>query len=138
MNLSAIKRAAVGAALAIISFIGAGRLASRSVNGQETKPRALHGAAALDQLKQEGQYESLQAAMNQARFSVSLADATPLGRSAWHAPNRSAGYDAYVTVEGVSIAVNDKWYVSLNLNSTGRAVAVGFAGQQRLARGGQR
>ena len=79
----------------------------------------LHGTAALERLKQDGQYDSLQAALNQARFNVSHTAQTPLGRAAWHAPNPAAGYDAYVTEAGVSIAVNDVTYVSLHLHSLG-------------------
>ncbi|MGH9937121.1 MAG: FG-GAP repeat protein, partial [Blastocatellia bacterium] len=97
---------------------------AQPVAGQEPRPGALRGAAALDQLKRDGQYDSLQAAMNQARFSVSLADDTPLGRAAWHAPNPAAGYDAYVTEEGVSIAVKDRSYVSLSLHSLGYGEAL--------------
>src|SRR5262245_12563329 len=111
-------------ALVAMGIAGAGLLPTRPVAGQETKSGALRGAAALDQLKQDGEYESLQAAMRQARFSVSRAETTPLGRSAWHAPNAAAGYDAYVTEEGVSIAVNDKAIVSLNLHSLGYGVAL--------------
>jgi hypothetical protein len=112
-------RVVVCAALVALGIAGAGLLPTQPVAGQETKSGALSGAAALDQLKQDGQYESLQAAMRQARFSVSRAENTPLGRAAWHAPNRSAGYDAYVTEAGVSIAVNDQSYVSLSLHSFG-------------------
>ncbi len=101
---------------------------TRPAAGQEPKPVALHGAAALDQLKQDGQYESLQAAMRQARFSVSRAEQTPLGRAAWHAPNPAAGYDAYVTEAGVSIAVNDESSVSLSLHSLGYGAAMQAVG----------
>jgi hypothetical protein len=90
----------------------------RPAQAQRT-PSTLHGAAALDRLKQDGQYDSLQAAMRQARFSVNRAEQTPLGRAAWHAPNAAAGYDAYVTEAGVSIAVNDQTIVSLSLHSLG-------------------
>jgi len=72
----------------------------RRAQAQQT-PTTLHGAAALEQLKRDGQYESLQAAMDQARFSVNRTAHTPLGRAAWHAPNLAAGYDAYVTEAGV-------------------------------------
>lgn len=82
-------------------------------------PTTLHGATALDRLKQDGQYDSLQAALEQARFSVSRREQTPLGRTAWHAPNRWAGYDAYITEGGVSIAVNNETYVSLHLQRFG-------------------
>ncbi len=123
-------RVVVCAALVALSVPGARLFPTQPVAGQETSPLTLHGAAALDQLKQDGQYESLQAAMNQARFSVSRTAQTPLGRAAWHAPNSAAGYDAYVTEEGVSIAVSDGAYVSLSLRSLGygaalRAVAPG-------------
>jgi len=99
----------------------------RRAQAQQT-PTTLHGAAALEQLKQEGQYDSLQEAMNQARFTVSQAARTPLGRAAWHAPNPAAGYDAYVTETGVSIAVNDQAYVSLNLYSLGYGAALRAVG----------
>ncbi len=124
MNLQRIKQVVVCAALAALGLAGAGLFRTQPAAGQETKPGALQGAAALDQLKQDGQYESLQAAMNQARFSVSRAENTPLGRAAWHAPNRAAGYDAYVTEAGVSIAVNDKTIVSLSLHSLGYGAAM--------------
>src|SRR5262245_20596643 len=117
-------RVAACVALVALGIAGAGLLPTRPVAGQETKSGALRGAAALDQLRQDGEYESLQAAMRQARFSVGRAEATPLGRSAWHAPNAAAGYDAYVTEEGVSIAVNDKAIVSLNLHGLGYGVAL--------------
>ncbi|MGE0127288.1 MAG: putative Ig domain-containing protein [Blastocatellales bacterium] len=130
MNLLSIRRAVVCAALIALGISGAGLFKTQPVAGKESKRQTLHGAAALDQLKQTGQYESLQAAMRQARFGVSRAEQTPLGRAAWRAPNPAAGYDAYVTEEGVSIAVNDKSYVSLSLHSLGyghamRAVAPG-------------
>ncbi|HMX29108.1 MAG TPA: putative Ig domain-containing protein, partial [Blastocatellia bacterium] len=79
----------------------------------------LQDTAAIERLKQDGHYESLQAAMNQARFGVNHTTHSPLGRAAWHAPNGAAGYDAYVTGDGVSIAVNDESYVSLSLRGIG-------------------
>lgn len=97
------------------------------VQAQQT-PAALHGAAALERLKQDGQYDSLQAALEQARFSVSRTEQTPLGRAAWHAPNRAAGYDAYVTASGVSIAVSKESYVSLNLQRLGYGQALQTVG----------
>src|SRR5262245_13597692 len=130
MNLQTVIRAVVCAAIVAICIAGAGWFATRPVAGQETKQQSLQGAAALDRLKRDEQFDSLQAAMNQARFGVSHAEETPLGRSAWHAPNPAAGYDAYVTEEGVSIALNNKTYVSLSLHSLGyghalRSVAPG-------------
>ncbi|MGE0127865.1 MAG: putative Ig domain-containing protein [Blastocatellales bacterium] len=135
-NSPAIKRAAVCVALAALSLIGAGWFVARPVAGQEATPQTLRGAAALERLKQEGQYESLQAAMDQARFSVSIADATPLGRAAWRAPNAVAGYDAYVTEEGVSLVVGqdailshkETAMVSLHLRSIGYGEALQSVG----------
>lgn len=72
--------------------------------GKELHRPTLRGPAAIEQLKKDGQYDSLQAAMRQARYTVQRADVTPLGRAAWHAPNPASGYDGYVTEEGVSIA----------------------------------
>ena len=74
-----------------LCLIGAWLGVSRSVAGQAAQPVTLHGAAALDRLQQDGQYDSLQAALRQARLTVSRAEATPLGRAAWHAPNPAAG-----------------------------------------------
>ncbi len=88
----------------------------------------LHGKAALERLKQEGHYDSLQVAMEQARLAVSQTAQTPLGRAAWHAPNRAAGYDAYVTESGVSIAVSDKSVVSLQLQGLGYGQAMQAVG----------
>ncbi|HMV48968.1 MAG TPA: putative Ig domain-containing protein, partial [Blastocatellia bacterium] len=109
-------------ALFALCAVGASRFVAKPVAGQETK--ALHGAAALDQLKRDGQYDSLQAAMEQARLNVSRETATPLGRWAWRAPNPSAGYDAYVTEAGVSIAVDKQSYVNLHLRSLGYGAAL--------------
>jgi hypothetical protein len=124
LNLQRIKRVVVCAALVALVVAGAGLYSTQPVAGRENMPGALRGAAALDQLKQDGQYASLQAAMQQARFSVSHAEQTPLGRAAWHAPNPTAGYDAYVTEAGVSIAVNGGSYVSLSLHSLGYGAAI--------------
>jgi hypothetical protein len=124
VNLQQIKRVAALAVLIALGIAGAGWLTTQPVAGQETKPGVLRGAAAIERLKQDGQYESLQAAMRETRFSVSRADATPLGRAAWHAPNPTAGYNAYVTEEGVSIAINDRSYVSLSLRSLGYGEAL--------------
>jgi uncharacterized protein (TIGR03437 family) len=112
-------RVVVCTILVTLILAGAGLFPVRPAAGQENRQKTLHGAAALDRLKQDGQYDSLQAAMDQARFSVNRTARTPLGRVAWHAPNPSAGYDAYVTETGVSIAVNDETYVSLSLHSLG-------------------
>jgi hypothetical protein len=57
----------VSAALVALGITGAGLFPAQPAAGQETKRGALQGAAALDQLKQDGQYASLQAAMQQAR-----------------------------------------------------------------------
>jgi hypothetical protein len=124
LNLQRIKQVVVYAALVALVVAGAGLYSTQPVAGRENKQQTLHGAAVLDQLKQDGQYESLQAAMQQARFSVSHAEQTPLGRAAWHAPNPTAGYDAYVTEAGVSIAVNGGSYVSLSLHSLGYGAAI--------------
>jgi uncharacterized protein (TIGR03437 family) len=109
-------------ALLVAAAAGLARFPLRQSQAQsqsQSQAGALHGAAALDRLKRDGQYDSLQEAVRQARFSVSRAEATPLGRWAWHAPNPAAGYDAYVTEDGVSIAINDTTYVSLSLHSLG-------------------
>ena len=119
MNLKRIIRAVVCAAIIALPVIGAGVFPARPVAGHESSPGSLQGAAAIERLKQDGQYEALQAALNQARFNVSRAEQTPLRRAAWHAPNPAAGYDAYVTETGVSIALNEQSYVSLSLQGLG-------------------
>ena len=124
MVLQPTMRVVVCAALVGLVIAGAGLFPTQPVAGQESRPAALRGAAALDQLKQDGQYEALQTALNQARFTVSRAEATPLGRMAWHAPNPAAGYDAYVTEAGVSIVVDDRTVVSLSLHSLGYGAAM--------------
>ena len=105
-------------------MIGKGAAASSAGTRRATEPVTLRGAAAVDQLKQDGQYEALKTASNRARFSVSLAENTPLGRRAWRAPNPTAGYDAYITEAGVGIAVDDESYISLNLHSIGYGSAL--------------
>ncbi|HNG34653.1 MAG TPA: putative Ig domain-containing protein, partial [Blastocatellia bacterium] len=103
--------AAIGLTTSLIGF-----QSRRSSN----KPvPVLQGEAALAQLKQDGQFDSLQAAMQTARLSVSRVEKTPLGRAAWHAPNRAAGYDAYVTEDGVSLALKESAPLSLHLHSLG-------------------
>ena len=115
MNAQQILRVALCAAITALGFASIAFFIQKPTAG----PAALQGQAAIEQLKQGGQYESLQTAINQARLGVSRTQQTPLGRPAWHAPNSAAGYDAYVTEDGVSIAVNEKSYVSLSLQSLG-------------------
>jgi FG-GAP repeat protein/putative Ig domain-containing protein len=128
LNIKPIIRAAVCAALVTAFLAGSRWFTTRPVAGKETKEQTLQGAAALDRLKRDGQYDSLQAAMNQARFSVSRAEHTPLGRAAWRAPNPAAGYNAYITEAGVSIAVDDQSYASLSLSSLGYGAALRAVG----------
>lgn len=133
MSLQHLIRVALCAAVIIISVAGAGLFPAQSVIGQEAGPVTLLGPAAIEQLKQEGQYDALQTTLNQARFNVSRADNTPLGRAAWHAPNPAAGYDAYITEAGVSIAVNDNSYVSLSLHSLGYGPALQAVAQGEVS-----
>lgn len=125
------------AALVALCVAGAGLFPAQPVAGQQAQPATLRDAAALEQLKRDGQYESLQAAMDQARFSVKRAAHTPLGRAAWHAPNQSAGYDAYVTESGVSIAINDGAFVSLSLHSLGYGQALQTVAPGQVSGDGQ-
>lgn len=124
MNLQQIMRVVLCAALVALCVAGAGLFSTQPVAGQEAQPTTLQGAAALERLKQDGQYESLQAALKQARFHVSRVERTPLGRTAWHAPNPAAGYDAFITETGVSIALNEQSYVSLSLQRLGYGAAL--------------
>ncbi len=124
MNLHG-KRQGVLWALMILAgavgiWVGSPSLAAR----QQESPKILRGAEAVAELKRDGQNQTLQAAMQQAQLAVSLAVQTPLGRAAWHAPNRSAGYDAYVTENGVSIALGNQAYVSLSLQKLGYGTAL--------------
>ncbi|MDQ3013133.1 MAG: hypothetical protein M3X11_20805, partial [Acidobacteriota bacterium] len=108
-----------------------GQVAAGTQNPAEP-PVTQHGAEAIAQLKQQGSYDSLAAAMRQARYSVSRASSTPLGRAAWHAPNPANGYDGYVTEDGVSIslggAVNKAAYVSLTLRGIGYGYGLQYVG----------
>lgn len=63
----------------------------------------------------------LQTAAGKEANPVTRAEHSPLGRWAWHAPNPAAGYDAYITEEGVTIFVNGEPCVSLNLRRFGYA-----------------
>ncbi len=131
--LSALISAALGGVrwrrwLAVCTLFVAAAAGLAELSLRRTQAQAqvdtLHGSAAIERLKQDGQYDSLQAAMEQARLTVSQTSQTPLGRAAWHAPNQAAGYDAYVTEAGVSIAINDKTYVSLHLQRLGYGQAL--------------
>ena len=103
------------------------------------KPGALHGPAALEQLKNDGQYESLKEAVDKARLSVSRTAQSPLGGAAWRAPNPAAGYNAYVTEAGVSIAIDDesKSSVSLSLHSIGYGSDLQSVGSGEVSGAGQ-
>jgi hypothetical protein len=124
LKLQQTIRVAVCAVIVTLLIANAGLFAAQPVTKRKTKPVALKGAAALNQLKQDGQYDAAQAVLKQARFGVNRAEHTPLGRPAWHAPNPTAGYDAYITETGVSIAINNQSYVSLNLHSLGYGKAL--------------
>ncbi len=104
MSLQRILLAARCAALVALCFAGVKLISPQSIP-RESQPATVYGAAALEQLKREGPYESLQAAMSAARFSVNRLERTSLDRSAWQASNAAAGYDDYVTETGVSLAV---------------------------------
>lgn len=130
MQLQRVIRAAASAALGAVLVAGAGLFPAQTAAGQETNSAASHDEAAVEQLKQDGQDQGLREALIQARYGVTRAESSPLGRWAWHAPNPSAGYDAYITEEGVTIVVDGQPYVSLRLRRYGygsglRAVAPG-------------
>nr|MBP6820826.1 putative Ig domain-containing protein [Acidobacteriota bacterium] len=134
MNSRYIKRIVASTAFIALCVVSATIFLTGTRTKFPAESATAQGAAALEQLKQNDQYESLQAAMKQARFGVSRLEQSPLGRSAWHAPNPTAGYDAYVTESSVSIAPKetdkDSSVVSLRLNKLGygddlRAVAPG-------------
>ena len=130
LKLHGVIRAAASAALSALLVAGAGLFPAQTVAGQETNSVTSLGEAAAEQSEQGGQDQGLRAALNQARYSVTHAVNTPLGRWAWHAPNPTAGYDAYITEAGVTIVVNGEPCVSLNLRAFGygaglRAVAPG-------------
>lgn len=65
MRLQQSFRAAV-CAIIIALCLFAGLFTTQSAVGQVTEPASLQGAAAIKQLIQDGQYESLQAALNEA------------------------------------------------------------------------
>lgn len=119
MQLQRVIRAVASAALSAMLVAGAGLFPAQTAAGREANSATSHGEAAVEQLKQDVQEQGLRAALNQARYAVSHASKTPLGRWAWHAPNPAAGYDAYITEEGVTIVVNGEPCVSLRLRRYG-------------------
>ena len=130
MKIQRVIRAAACAALSAVLVAGAALFPAQTAAGKETNPVTLRGEAAVEQLKLDGQAQGLQAALRQARYGMTLAQNSPLGRWAWHAPNPAAGYDAYITEEGVTIVIDGEPCVSLNLRGFGygtglRAVAPG-------------
>ena len=108
MKLPPIKRAALCAAFTATVIASGGWFHTRPATGKENNPATLHGTAALEQLKRDGQYDSLQAALSAARLSVNHVAHSLVGRAAWHAPNAAAGYDAYVTEAGVNLSISNK------------------------------
>jgi hypothetical protein len=109
---------------------GAGLFPARTAAGHETNSVTSRGEAAVGQLRQGVQDQGLRSALDQARYGIVRADSSPLGRWAWHAPNPAAGYDAYITEEGVTIVVGGEPCVSLSLRGFGyapglRAIAPG-------------
>ena len=98
----------------VLCIAGGGLFIGNPAAKMQNKRDPLHGAAALEQLKQDGQYESLRAAVSATRRKVRRTAHSPSGRVEWHAPNPAAEYDAFVSEAGVSFAVNDDAYVSLH------------------------
>lgn len=130
MQLLRVIRAVTCAALIAASVAGAGLFPARTVAGQEADSADSRGESEVGQSTQDGQDTGLRAALNGARYGVTRAANTPLGRWAWHAPNPAAGYDAYITEEGVTIVVDGEPFVSLRLRGYGygtglRAIAPG-------------
>ena len=130
MNIQRVIRAAACAALSAAFMAGAVLFPAQTSAARATSSVTLRGEAAAEQLRQNGQDQGLQAALKQALYRLTRVENSPLGRWAWHAPNPAAGYDAYITEEGVTIVVNGQPYVSLNLRGFGygtglRAIAPG-------------
>jgi hypothetical protein len=127
-----------GMALVTLCVDFAGLFAGRGV-GEVMQPGPLHGPAALERLKNDGQYESLKEAVDQARLSVSRTAHSPLGGAAWRAPNPAAGYNAYVTEAGVSIAIDNesKSSVSLSLHGIGYGAVLQPVGPGEVSGAGQ-
>ncbi|HQR35805.1 MAG TPA: hypothetical protein PLK30_23985, partial [Blastocatellia bacterium] len=123
MNSRYTQRIAASTAFIALCVVSAAVFLTGTRIKLPTESVPVQSAAALEQLKQTGQYESLQAAMQQARFGVNRVEHSPLGHPAWHAPNPAAGYDAYVTESSVSIVTKetgkDSSVVSLRLNKLG-------------------
>ncbi|HEX7318024.1 MAG TPA: putative Ig domain-containing protein [Pyrinomonadaceae bacterium] len=130
MQLQRVIRAVTCAALCAVLVASAMLFPAQTVIGQETNSNASGNEAAVGQSQQNVQDQGLRAALEQARYSITRAANTPLGRWAWYAPNPAAGYDAYITEEGVTIVVNGQPCVSLRLRGFGygtglRAIAPG-------------
>ena len=137
MQLLRVIRAAVCAALGAALVAGAGVFPAQTVAAQETNSVTSRGEAAAEQSGQDGQDQGLRAALRQARYGVNSAANTPLGRWAWHAPNPAAGYDAYITEEGVTIVVNGVPSVSLRLRKFGYGTGLRAVGRGQVSGDGQ-
>ena len=69
-------------------------------------PAGLQGEAAIQSLKEQGLYDSLQEAVAAARYEVCWEDAPARGAlpPAYRAPNPAQQYDAYFTPNGLNLA----------------------------------
>lgn len=105
---------------------------------KETNRGTLHGPAAVEQLKQDGQFDSLQAAISATRRNVRPTAHSSSGHAVWHAPNAAAGYDAFVSEAGVSLAIDDNAQISLHSYSVGYGRDLRAIGQGEVSGDGQK
>ena len=100
---------------------------------------ALSGEAAIEHLKQQGQYESLAEAMRMARYSVHESSG---GNGEFYANNAAQQYQAAFSPEGVEVRAAGEsksgWRVGLKLRSVGYGARQLVVGEGRLNASGNR
>ena len=125
-NIHWIFKLVIGAGLvliALLSWNGHQVWFGRATARQPLPPA--QGEAAIELLKQRGEYASLQQAMRAVRYSVSWAAKAPLaGGGAYEAVNAEQSLRAYFTPEGVTVMGREdgpSWRTGLSLRAVGRA-----------------
>ncbi len=110
-------------------------LATQSPN---VEAAALHSAAAVEQLKKDGSYSSLAAAMNAARYQLSPGT----GRNTWRASNPAQQFAANFSREGMRIAQTESartdWQFGMELVGYGYGAQVEPVGEGKMAANGNR
>ncbi|HMV51958.1 MAG TPA: hypothetical protein PKD31_29715, partial [Blastocatellia bacterium] len=104
---------------------------------------ALRGQQAIDYLKQQGVYDSINQAMRAARYNIAWAARSPLpgGGGAYEAVNAEQNLRAYFTPEGVTVTAHadgSRWRTGLRLRAIGRAGQMAAVGAAEVGTEGRR